>query len=729
MSDTMDHMRRDYMRSYEELREALAIKYSGKELELLDKALNFAAKRHKGQVRADGSPYITHPIEVAKILAQLNMELPVIIAALLHDVLEDTPTTLEEIKESFGEEVAKLVFGVTKITSISKLASDTLDQPRLTKREVQLRNLRRLLLTTVEDIRALILKLADRLHNMRTLEHLPPEKRKRKALETLRIYVPLAHRLGMWVIKSELEDLSFRYAYPEEYNLLSTKIKEKLKDIDPIIKEFRESLENLLGKANIRAEVSYRVKTAYSIFDKMQRKGLSFDEIYDLLAFRVIVNSLEECYTLLGLIHQSWIPLPNRIKDYIAKPKPNGYRSLHTTVLFKSVPIEVQIRTWEMHREAEWGVASHWVYKHGEDEKFQAILKKYQSQLSNLLESLNEAIRTAEEEVIDELQQSVYVFTPRGECIELPNGSTPIDFAYRIHTEVGNHCVGAKVNGRIVPLSYQLQNGDVVEIITSKSASPSLDWLSIVRTRLARSKIKSYFKKKNKELYVKRAKELIEKELKGRGYSLPATLDEALNEVFQKYYRKSFSKLEDMVVALGSGELHPQSVVDKIARIYSLSQPQRLSPLKTASPTPIPKGLMIKFAKCCSPLRGDDIVGLITIGKGLSIHRRDCRNLRALLKLKPELKERLIEVSWDELEVSVSKARLSIRALDRKGLLRDIMEVISGEGVNVTSLRGDASNGEAKIILELEVSSAEQLDRIVNLLRRERPEIRSIRRI
>ena len=730
---------REFQRFKEELRE----RFSDKEISLIEKAFLFASEKHNGQLRAEGSPYITHPLEVARILNQFNMDHITITAALLHDVLEDTPTSLDELEENFGREVARLVFGVTKITSISKLAEKSLreipEDKGLSKREIQLRNLRRLLIVTVEDIRALILKLADRLHNMRTLKYLKPEKRRSKAIETLTIYVPLAHRLGMWVVKSELEDLSFQYAYPEEYELIKSEVERRLRNVNPILEEFKRELVEAINSHGIKSKITYRQKSLYSIFEKMQRKGLTLDQIYDILAFRVIVDTLEECYTILGIVHQKWMPLPNRIKDYIAKPKPNGYRSLHTTILYNSIPIEIQIRTHQMHQEAEWGIASHWKYKYSDsdqlDRALKAIMSKYSKSLANLIESIDEAIKAGSGELADleeELNKSVFVFTPKGECLELPRGSTPIDFAYRIHTEVGHHCVGARVNGKLVPLTYELQNGDIVEIITSKTASPSLDWLSIAKTRLAKSKIKSYFKRKHKEEYVKRAREILEEQLRTKRIELTTSLDEALRKLYEEHFKASFAKYEDFLIAIGFGDIHPQRLIDKL-RAFKLtseeSSSRRELPTGSTRDSLKVKGMLVKLARCCLPVKGDQIVGFITLGKGISIHRKDCKNLNAMLRNNPKLKDRLINLSWDDLDISTMNVKLRISALDRKGLLRDIMEVISGEGINVTSVRGQAKNGEAQITLTLEVSSSEHLSRIVNLILREIPEVRSVKRI
>ncbi len=722
--------------AYRQLLNEVKIYTDGKALDLLERAYIFAREKHEGQYRASGEPYIIHPIEVAKLLTVLKVDVETLAAALLHDVLEDTDTTYDQLVKYFGERVAKLVFGVTKLTSLSKLARESLSEidtsdNLLHRKELQIRNLRKLLVRTAEDIRVLILKLADRLHNMRTLTALPLEKRQRIALETLKIFAPLSHRLGIWVYKRELEDLAFRELYPEEYALLDREVKKRFKQVEPVLDEFRSQLLSLLSE--LEPKITYRLKGLYSIFDKMQRKGLSLEQVYDILAFRILVRTVPECYTALGLIHQQWVPLPNRIKDYIAKPKPNGYRSLHTTVYASSgLPVEVQIRTYEMHLEAEHGVAAHWAYKLGERPSV-TQLKRYQERLADLVRSLDEAVREGEFEAFqEELSSSVIVFTPRGECIELPRGSTPIDFAYKIHTYIGDHCSGARVNGRLVSLSYELRDGDIVEIITSKSASPNLDWLNFVRTSHARAKIKSYFKRIKRDEYIRRAKEMIARELPEG-----TELDQLLKETYERYYRKSYARLEDMLVNIGFGDLKLQSVLDKLRLILrAKTEPHDISSVVKAQPagrtrveTVSTKGMLVRTAKCCMPVRGDDIIGFITLGKGISIHRRDCKNLQHLLRTKPELRKRLIELTWDDIEVSSTTVRLRIKALDRKGLLRDIMEIISGEGINVSSVRGDARDNIAIIQLVLEINSSDNLNRLMRIIRTKLPEVISLKRV
>ncbi len=711
--------------------------------DLISRAFEFASEKHASQRRASGEPYIIHPLEVATILADIKVDADTVAAALLHDVLEDTDATYEDLERLFNPTVAKLVFGVTKLTSLSKITRESLSGiergENLIRKELQIVNLRKLLVRTADDIRVLVLKLADRLHNMRTISALPEEKRKRISLETLRIYAPLSHRLGMWVFKRDLEDLSFKELYPREYEMLKEKVEAKLKEAEPLLESFKQRLEELLK--DLKPKITYRRKGLYSLFDKMQRKGVSLDDVYDLLAFRVLVKTIPECYTALGLIHQEWVPLPNRIKDYIAKPKPNGYQSIHTTV-YTSVgfPVEIQIRTYDMHLEAEWGIAAHWAYKDeglGEKLPSEKRLKKYKEKFNELLNSLDEALREGEfESFQEELSRSVIVFTPKGECIELPKGSTPVDFAYRIHTEVGNRCVGAKVNGRLVSLRYELEDGDIVEVLTSKSAKPSLDWLNFVRTSHAKSKIKGFFKKVKGEEYVRRAREILEREASGFLNLKEVDLDELIEEVYNRYYRRSFAEKEDMLINIGFGDLKPQGVIDKLRLIAKEKGLLKEREEKRSGSTKLElkssvstKGLLVRLAKCCKPIKGDDIVGIITIGKGISVHRKDCNNLKHLLKNKPELKERLIELSWDELLITKSVVRIMIKAIDRKGLLRDIMDIISGEGINVTSVKGRAKNSTATLEMDLELSSSDTLRRLVAVLKSKVPEIISISRV
>ncbi|MFZ5626886.1 MAG: RelA/SpoT family protein, partial [Bacillota bacterium] len=625
------------------------------DLSLVEKAYQKAAAAHAGQVRQSGEPYISHPLAVAYILAQLELDLVTIAAALLHDVVEDTEVTLEEIRQEFGDEVALLVDGVTKLSRIEYRS----------KEEQQAENWRKMLLAMARDIRVILIKLADRLHNMRTLKFQSPRKQKEIAAETLDIYAPLANRLGIFRIKWELEDLSLRYLEPEMYYELVERIAKKRTEREALINQVIKELSERLAAVGIGAEISGRPKHFYSIYKKMWQQQKDLSEIYDLIAVRVIVDNVKDCYGTLGIVHTLWTPVPGRFKDYIAMPKQNMYQSLHTTVIGPNgEPLEVQIRTWEMHRTAEYGIAAHWRYKEGIKEPGE--LDEKLTWLRQILEwqrELGDAKEFIENLKIDLFDESVFVFTPKGDVIELPAGSVPIDFAYRIHTDVGHRCVGAKVNGKIVPLDYKLKNGDIVEIITSRQAAPSRDWLQLVQTPQAKNRIKQWFKREKREENILRGRELLEKEARKAGLELEDIKQERLQEICRKF---TVSSPEDLLAAVGDGTFTAVQVLNKIKELKEeREKAQRpktaASELQEAQDVVKPwKGggranqgimvlgmdnLLVRLARCCSPVPGDPIVGYVTRGKGVSVHRADCHNV---VNFQETEKERIIEVTWEQ---------------------------------------------------------------------------------
>ncbi len=648
---------------------------------LLERAFAFAQKAHGQQQRKSGEAFLSHPLEVARICSNLVLDTPTLAAALLHVVVEDTDVGIEEIKKEFGEEIASLVDGVTRLEMV-KL-----------KDESQAENLRKVVLAMASDIRVVFIKLADRLHNMRTIEHLPPEKQKEKARETLEIYAPLAHRLGISSIKVELEDLAFKVLEPKRYDLIAKLVAETKSHREKYIEEARKILEKELARIGIKAKTEGRLKHFYSIYKKMKEKGKEFSEIYDLSAIRVIVNSLKDCYAALGVVHSLWKPIPGRFKDYIAMPKLNMYQSLHTSVMGpEGKTLEVQIRTQEMHQIAEFGIAAHWRYK----EKI-AITDEFEKRLSWLrqvfelgseLEDAREFLRSLK---LDLLPEEVYVFTPRGDVISLPQGSTPIDFAYQIHTDIGHSCVGAKVNKRIVPLDYQLRTGDVVEILTSKSSpGPSRDWLKITKTSRARSKIRQWFSREEREDYTQIGKEALQKVLKRQGLLNAVSFESAEFENLAKSF--NYKKVDDFLAGIGSGHVSPKQVVSRLIQVRSKqaldhgvsSQVKKVKVKKSPDSGVIVRGVsdvLVRLASCCNPVPGDEIVGYITRGRGVTVHRLNCPNLKDLLKEE----QRLIEVSWSRKLKGPFKTEIRVQALDRTHLLRDVSTVLSDSGVNILS--------------------------------------------
>ena len=697
------------------------------------KAYELAKSAHAGVFRKSGEPYIIHPIAVANILADLELDMEVIAAGLLHDVVEDTPYTYEDIKELFGKDIADLVDGVTKLGKIKYQ----------TKEESQAENLRKMFLAMAKDIRVILIKLADRLHNMRTLKYMPEEKAKYKAKETLEIYGGIAHRIGISKIKWELEDLALKYIDPEGYRELSDKITMKRSQRQEYIDKIVHLLEEKFKEVDINCEVSGRPKHFYSIYKKMKKKNKTFEEIYDLTAVRIIVDTVKDCYAVLGMVHTMWIPMPGRFKDYIAMPKPNLYQSLHTTVIGPDgEPVEIQIRTHEMHEIAENGIAAHWKYKEGitgnQDAKMEQKLKwlRQMMEWEKDVQDPHEFLDALKDDVFN---SQVYVFTPKGDVIELPAGSTPIDFAYRVHTNVGNKCTGAKINGKIVPINYKLQNGEIVEVITSaNSPGPSRDWLSIVQTPTARNRIRQWFKKERREENVERGTDILEKEFKR--YNIPyknASIQKFLTQVAKKFNQPS---LEDLIATIGYGGIATSQVMPKVRDFYNkevnrqekekrmqekedkikknFDEHEYAKKRKKKDNGITVKGLdniLVRFAKCCNPLPGDDIVGYITKGRGVAIHRRDCTNI----KLDDEfLQNRLVEVEWNNPEKSKFEGEVKIIAVDRVGLLNDIIHVVSMEklsisGINCRVLKDNTAN----ISLLVEVNDISELKQLMKKIK------------
>ena len=690
-----------------------AVKYlPAEKVELVVRAYSFAATAHSGQLRASGEPFLEHPYQVALILTGLQLDATALAAALLHDVPEDTDFSVKDIEEKFGPDVAKLVDGVTKL---GKLAlPEPVEGGRSAPREQQAENLRKMLVAMAEDLRVVFIKLADRLHNMRTLDALPARKRNSVARETLEIYAPLAHRLGIWEVKWQLEDLAFHYLEPEKYGYIASLVAGKRTERESLVTAVIEQLRKEYDLSGIKAEVTGRPKHLYSIQQKIERysaQGRQFNEIYDLLAVRVLVESVGECYHALGIVHNLWHPIPGSFDDYIATPKPNGYQSLHTAVLYRgTTPLEIQIRTREMHLAAEYGVAAHWRYKEGEkrgtstEERIGWLrqLVDWHRELSGADEFL-ESVKT------DIFNDQVFVFTPKGEIKDLPRGATPLDFAYRVHTELGNRCLGAKINGRLVGLDYQLKNGDVVEILVSKKdKGPSRDWLSTnlgyVRTSHARSKIRQYFKKQERAENIERGREMLDKELKHLGIALSER--EELAHFFK------YDNVDDFLAAIGYGDLSPQTITLRLAQ--EREQPRLVT---EAAAKPSGSGvqvlgvgdLLTNLAGCCNPAPGDAIVGYVTRNRGITVHRADCYNIT-----HEDEKERLVNVSWGRAENSFP-VLVRVEAWDRVGLVRDISTIVAEDKVNITSMSvTEHEDQTVSINLTLQTTGISQLSRLMS---------------
>ena len=682
--------------------------------DLLRKAYVFSAKVHMGQVRLSGEPYLVHPMEVAGILTQLKCDAAALSTGLLHDTVEDTLTTLEEIRENFGDEVAQLVDGVTKISRITIKSSE----------DRQAENFRKMILAMVKDIRVILIKLADRLHNMRTLQYHSPEKQALIAQETLDVYAPLAHRLGIDWIKVELEDLAFRYLFPALYEEIQRKIAKREKERLHYIDTVKRTLLKKIYENQIQGEVTGRLKQTYSIYKKMKDQNLDLDQVYDITAFRVIVNTIKECYDVLGIIHSIWKPIPGKFKDYIGLPKENMYQSLHTTVIGPyGERIEIQIRTQEMHRVAEAGIAAHWKYKEKEglheeeDKRFRWLrqLLEWQQDLKNDTEFI-ESVK------VDLFPDEVYIFTPKGDVKQFPLGSTPIDFAYSVHSDVGHHCSGARVNGRIVPLRYELRSGDAVEIITSPSGKPSKDWLKFVKTSRAKTKIRQWFAAEEREKSMVLGKEILDKELRKYGLQTAKLLKSGdLARVADEF---SFRGVDDLIAATGYGKMTANQIISKILPPERLEQKGK----KALEDEGVLKGLlrkvtprskdallikgvdnvMVRYAGCCNPLPGDHVVGFITRGRGVTIHTADCRNA---MDHDPD---RRVEVEWDSSKEYSYPVRIRVYSEDKKGMLAEISASMSSNEANITNARVDTTD-ERKAIgtFEVEIRDLNHLKRVI----------------
>ena len=689
------------------------------------KAFELADKAHEGQYRASGEPYIMHPLAVADILAHLQIDHITLMAALMHDVVEDTSYSKEDLEEMFGSEVAFLVDGVTKLNQFQYE----------TKEDRQMENYRKMILAMAKDVRVVVIKLGDRLHNMRTLKHMRSDKQKRIAKETLEIFAPLAHRLGIFNVKWELEDLSFRYLEPEKYYDLVDQMKQKRQVREDIVNDTMSQLTKALGEAHIKADIKGRPKHFYSIYKKMKKDNRDLSQIYDLLAVRVIVDSIPDCYAVLGIAHSLWKPLPYRFKDYISMPKSNMYQSLHTTVIgTMGQPVEIQIRTWEMHRVSEYGVAAHWRYKEGNkngDKEFDQKVAWLRQVLewqdtSNPTELVN-ALK------LDVFSGEVFVFTPKGDVVKLPIGSVPLDFAYRVHTDVGHRCVGAKVNGKIVPLDYTLQNGDIVDIITSKTSKPSLDWLNIVGSSESKSKIRNWFKRENKAENIEKGLEALEKEAKRLNYSWKELI--ADNRLQQVTKQLKAGTEEEMFAACGYSGIPVSTVLLRLIELYKKSKEAEESKRsteqiieklksqgqkKTKNGTGVlvkgEAGVMVRMAKCCNPVPGDDIIGYITRGRGVSVHRCDCSSMGHT----PEDLERMIEVSWDGSSGESFHVGIDIQAYDRNGLLMEVMAVLSELKITITNINAKVQEDTKNVSINVtvDIRDISQLDFVMTKLRR-----------
>lgn len=687
-------------------------------------AYNLAEEAHKDQRRVSGEPYILHPLAVAQILADMKIDTTTITASLLHDVVEDTSYTLEDIKKMFGKEVAFLVDGVTKLSRLNYR----------TKEDQQLNSMRKMFLAMAKDVRVVVIKLADRLHNMRTLRYMRSDKQKRIAQETLEIFAPLAHRLGIFNIKWELEDLSFRYLEPDKYYDLVDQMKQKRHVREEIVNEAIDVLKKALDDAHIHCEINGRPKHFYSIYKKMKKDNRDLSQVYDLFAIRVIVDDVKDCYGVLGIVHSLWKPLPYRFKDYIAMPKPNNYQSLHTTVIgTRGQPVEIQIRTWEMHRIAEYGVAAHWRYKEGNQTANKDAFDEKMGWLRNLLEwqdtsNPKEFVNALK---LDAFSDEVFVFSPRGDVIDLPQGSIPIDFAYRIHTDVGHRCVGAKINGKIVPLDYKLKNGDIVEIITSKVGKPSLDWLNIVGSSESRSKIRSWFKKENREENIAKGLDALERECKRLGHDWKAlNVGGRLGRVAKQMNAGSE---DDLVAAVGYGgfavntvlikllELHKKDLQKQEEKTNSLAALEKLKtkkPVKHNGTGILVKGepgLLVRLAKCCSPVPGDPIIGFITRGRGVSVHRADCPNVTH----GQNDVDRLIDVEWDYDGNERFEVNMEIVAYDRTGIMAEIMATLAEMKISILSVNAKTSDTKnVTIHMGISIKDLAQFEFVATKIRR-----------
>ena len=685
--------------------------YKSANLDLVAKAYHFSKRAHEGQLRESGAPYFEHPYEVALILADLELDIETIAAGLLHDVLEDTSVTREELEEAFGPTVLMLVEGVTKLEKL----------PVHNRFEHQAENMRKMIFAMAEDVRVILIKLADRLHNMRTLRHMPPAKQVTISQETLEIFAPLAHRMGIWKIKFEMEDLAFRYINPEEYSKLVAEINRKRQEREGDLRDVMNIIVERLADVDMACDIQGRPKHFYSIYQKMQKQNKGLEEIYDLMAIRVIVESVRDCYAVLGIIHSIWKPIPGRFKDYIAVPKSNLYQSLHTTVVGpRGEPYEIQIRTWDMHRIAEKGVAAHWMYKEGQSRRAGDQGKVgWLREAVEWLQEMKDPQEFMDTLKIDLFEDEVFVFTPKGDVKSLPNGATPIDFAFDVHTDVGLSCFGSKVNGRIVPLNYTLKNGDFVEILTSKTANPTHDWLNYVKTSKARSKIRSWLKEEQREENLNRGRDLLERELKRGGADAKTILQESnLLEQARKY---GVSTPEELLSSIGSGRISAVQVSQKLTgqepperrRLPEVGQRKRREATRGVEVKGI-DNLLVRFAKCCNPVPGDGIIGYITRGRGISVHRLDCPNV---VNLSLE-SGRQIEVVWNVGKGDSYQVEIEIEGIDRPNFLTNVMHILSERKTNVDAVTArTVKDGAVVVQLVLEIHDVEHLDSVMRALR------------
>jgi GTP pyrophosphokinase len=702
---------------FEDLIEKVRAANPDADAELLRRAYVFSAYEHKGQVRRSGEPYLVHPLEVAHILADLRLDVVAVAAGLLHDIVEDTPNSIEKVRELFGEQVAHVVEGVTKLSALQFSSSE----------ERQAESFRKMLLAMVDDIRVILVKLADRLHNMRTLHHLPDDRRARIAQETRDIYAPIAHRLGMSKLKNELEELAFRHLEAPAYQALRAQVEAKRKATQGLVDELRRRLEAKLEEAQVPiVSLDGRIKRLWSIQQKLQRQKTSLDQVYDFIALRIVTRTVKDCYAVLGIIHQMWSPVPGRFKDFIAMPRPNGYQSLHTSVVGeRGLPFEVQIRTEEMHRIAEEGIAAHWKYKEGRigaerDEQYFHWLRQ-------LLESQQD-VRDPKEFMqnlrIELYPEDVYIFTPKGEVKSLPRGATPIDFAYSIHTDVGHQCVGARVNGRIVPLRVRLSNGDIVEIVTQSGHTPSRDWLGFVTTSRARTKIRHYIHNEEKTRSVELGRRLFDKEVRRFGVDRVRTADSVLAGIAAEY---GVQKADDLFAAIGYGKVTARSVLARLVGQDTLHEKAPDGALTSVVKRVLGTGgdqkikvrgiddLMVFRARCCNPIRGEKIVGYITRGKGVSVHAASCPNVVNLL-YDPE---RRIDVEWDKAtDASPYAVRLRISVEDRRGILADVSSRIADINTNIRDVEATVgADQRGSIRMTVEISDVRHLDRVVKSIK------------
>ncbi|HYT68033.1 MAG TPA: bifunctional (p)ppGpp synthetase/guanosine-3',5'-bis(diphosphate) 3'-pyrophosphohydrolase [Vicinamibacterales bacterium] len=705
---------------FEDLIEKVRTTNPDADVELLRRAYVFSAYEHKGQVRHSGEPYLVHPLEVADLLADMKLDVVAVAAGLLHDIVEDTQTPIERIKELFGADIAHVVEGVTKLGAIPFSSSE----------ERQAENFRKMLLAMVDDIRVILVKLADRLHNMRTLHHLPEERRIKIAQETRDIYAPIANRLGMSKVKNELEELAFKYLEPKAYEALRQEVEARRRATEGLIDELINNVSAKLAEAQVPIiHIDGRIKRLFSIHQKLKRQKIDLDQVYDFMALRIVTNSIKDCYAALGIIHQTWSPVPGRIKDFIAMPRPNGYQSLHTSVVSeRGFPFEVQIRTAEMHRVAEEGIAAHWKYKegrHGADRDEQYFL--WLRQLLEFQQEVRDPQEFLQNLKIELYPEEVYIFTPAGEVKALPRDATPVDFAYAIHTDVGHQCVGARVNGKMVPLRTRLRNGDIVQVMTAPGHHPSRDWLNFVVTSRARNKIKHYIHAEEKARSLELGKKVFDKEARRYGLNVKSLTDgPAFTAALSDY---GYTKAEELFVALGYGKLAVKSVLAKLVPQEQLKETSEtgamaqvanavrrvLGPAEDKIKVRGFDDLMVFRARCCNPIRGEQIVGYITRGKGVSVHSAACTNVVNLL-YDPERK---IDVEWDKgTDASHYTVRLSLQVEDRKGILADVTSKIAGINTNIRNVEATSdTDSRGRIDMTVEISDLKHLQKVVKALR------------